>query len=48
MPPMRRYLTFVRNAFAGTPTLLQEFHTPEELKATCATSDILYVLSYFI
>ena len=36
-----RYITVVRNAFAGTPTLLQENYTEEQLKESCATSDLL-------
>ena len=36
-----RYLTIVRNAFSGTPTLLRENATIEELNKSCDTSDIL-------
>ncbi|KAL5535214.1 BLM3_1 [Sanghuangporus sanghuang] len=35
-----RYITVVRNAFAGTPTLLRENYTEQQLKESCATSDL--------
>ena len=38
---LRRYLTFVRNAFAGTPTLIRFDFTEEEFLKSCETSDIL-------
>lgn len=37
-----RYLSFVRNAFAGTPTLTKEIISEDDIKAGVATSDILY------
>ncbi|TDL28808.1 ARM repeat-containing protein [Rickenella mellea] len=43
-----RYLTFVRNAFAGTPTLLKEHITPEQLRESCDTSDIMHELPEMI
>ena len=39
-----RHLSLVRNAFAGFPTLLKEFISPEEISKANATSDILCVL----
>ena len=36
-----RYLCFVRNAFAGTPTLAKEIMSEADIKAGVATSDIL-------
>ncbi|KAF9785996.1 hypothetical protein BJ322DRAFT_1005050 [Thelephora terrestris] len=36
-----RYLSFVRNAFAGTPTLAKEIISEDDIKAGIATSDIL-------
>ena len=38
---MPRHLSIVRNAFAGIPTLVKEFITPEEIAAAVETSDIL-------
>ncbi|KAH8120571.1 ARM repeat-containing protein [Phellopilus nigrolimitatus] len=43
-----RYLTVVRNGFAGTPTLVQEYYTAEQLKESCETSDILNELPEMI
>lgn len=37
----RSYLTVVRNAFAGIPTLFKEVLSQEELAASALTSDIL-------
>ncbi|EDR15426.1 uncharacterized protein LACBIDRAFT_301740 [Laccaria bicolor S238N-H82] len=37
----RSYLTVVRNAFAGIPTLFKEVLSQEELRAAALTSDIL-------
>lgn len=36
-----RHLSIVRNAFAGIPTLVKEFITPEEIAAAVETSDVL-------
>lgn len=38
-----RHLSLVRNAFAGVPTLVKEFISPEEAAAAVETSDILCV-----
>ena len=35
-----RYLCFVRNAFAGTPTLAKEIMSEADIRAGVATSDI--------
>lgn len=43
---INRYLTIVRNGFSGTPTLLRENTSIEQLNASCDTSDILYVQFY--
>jgi hypothetical protein len=39
-----RHLTYVRDAFAGTPSLAKEIITPEDIKEWDETSDIMYVL----
>lgn len=36
-----RYLSFVRNAFSGTPTLVKEVLTKEDQQYNLETSDIL-------
>ncbi|KAI0724287.1 hypothetical protein C8T65DRAFT_714470 [Cerioporus squamosus] len=43
-----RHLSFVRNAFAGIPTLAREIIPPEEQKAALESSDILYEISEMI
>lgn len=40
-PHCFRYLCFVRNAFAGIPTLTKEIMSEADIKAGVATSDIL-------
>lgn len=41
VPTPFRYLSFVRNAFAGTPTLAKEIVSEDDIKAGVSTSDIL-------
>lgn len=41
IPRLSRYLSFVRNAFAGIPTLAKEIISEDDIKAGVATSDIL-------
>jgi hypothetical protein len=41
-PRYFRYLSFVRNAFAGTPTLAKEIISEDDIRAGVATSDILW------
>ncbi|KAI5124439.1 hypothetical protein M0805_008323 [Coniferiporia weirii] len=43
-----RYLTLVKNAFSGTPTLVQEKYSAEQLQESCETSDILNELPEMI
>ncbi|KAI0336090.1 hypothetical protein GY45DRAFT_1316150 [Cubamyces sp. BRFM 1775] len=43
-----RHLSFVRNAFSGIPTLAKEVLTPEELRATMESSDILFEIPEMI
>ncbi|KAH8100502.1 hypothetical protein BXZ70DRAFT_1022407 [Cristinia sonorae] len=43
-----RHLSFVRNAFAGIPTFVKEFITPEDLAHAKATSDILHEIPEMI
>lgn len=38
-----RHLTFVRNAFAGTPTLVRFEFNDKQFREACESSDILYV-----
>lgn len=40
-PHHSRYLCFVRNAFAGIPTLAKEIVSEADIKAGVTTSDIL-------
>jgi hypothetical protein len=40
-PHLFRYLSFVRNAFAGIPTFAKETISEDDFKAGVATSDIL-------
>ncbi|KAH9921997.1 uncharacterized protein BXZ73DRAFT_91690 [Epithele typhae] len=43
-----RHLSFVRNAFAGIPTLAKEFITPEEQQSALDSSDILHEIPEMI
>ena len=38
-----RHLSFIRNAFAGIPTMVKEIISAEEAKKAVETSDILFV-----
>ena len=37
----QRYMTLARNAFSGTPTLIKEEYTVDQVKVSLDTSDIL-------
>lgn len=39
--PFRSHLTFVRNAFGGSPTLRKDFVSPEDSARMASTSDIM-------
>ncbi|CDO70270.1 hypothetical protein BN946_scf184942.g70 [Trametes cinnabarina] len=43
-----RHLSFVRNAFAGIPTLAKEVISPEEAKSALESSDILFEIPEMI
>lgn len=45
---MYRHLTLVRNAFAGTPTLLKEFMSQEDIFQATLSSDILWVVKWLL
>ncbi|KAI0651592.1 hypothetical protein C8Q79DRAFT_934115 [Trametes meyenii] len=43
-----RHISFVRNAFAGIPTLAKEVISPEELRESMVSSDILFEIPEMI
>ncbi|KAI0828367.1 hypothetical protein BC628DRAFT_1417934 [Trametes gibbosa] len=43
-----RHLSFVRNAFSGIPTVAKEVITPEELRVSMESSDILFEIPEMI